>query len=139
NRIFSCSFKSMSSVIIAPDLNLPAVPGRATSSKDGEVTVSLPPKISPQRFVNGEIHDWYRTVHGFSDHLVAMLLDRFQIKPGQKVLDAFCGTGTTVVECMKRTVASVGIDASPLSCFVSAVKANWTLRPQHLLGLLREA
>src|SRR5437899_2797607 len=123
----------MSCVIIARDLNSPAAHARTTSSKDGEVTVSLPPKISPQRFLNGEIHDWYRTVHGFSDHLVAMLLDRFEVKPGQKVLDAFCGTGTTVIECMKRQVASVGIDASPLSCFVSAVKANWALRPEHLL------
>jgi hypothetical protein len=98
--------------------------------------VSSPPKISPQRFLNGEIHDWYRTVHGFSDHLVAMLLDRFKVKPGQKVLDAFCGTGTTVVECQKRAIASAGIDASPLSRFVSAVKVNWAIKPDHLLGLL---
>jgi len=27
----------------------------------------------PQQFLNGEVHDWYRIVHHYSDHLVAKL------------------------------------------------------------------
>src|SRR3990170_1625393 len=71
------------------------------------------PSLGPQRFMNGEIHDWYRIVLGYPDHLVSYLLDEFQLKPGQLILDPFCGTGTTLIECMKRQIDSVGIDANP--------------------------
>jgi len=44
---------------------------------------------------------------GYSDHLVAKLLDEFKLSVGDAVLDPFSGSGTTAVECMKR-VSSVG-------------------------------
>jgi hypothetical protein len=95
-------------------------------------------KPSPQRILNGEVHNWYRMILGFSDHLVADLLDEFHVQPGDTVLDAFCGSGTTLVECMKRGVDAVGIDANPLSCFSSRVKTNWRLTSSRLLELLDE-
>ncbi len=90
----------------------------------------------PQRFLNGEVHDWYRIVLGFTDHLVADLLNEFDVKPGGMVLDPFCGTGTTLIECMKRQVRSVGIDANPSSVFAARVKTNWLIRGERLLELL---
>jgi hypothetical protein len=90
-----------------------------------------------QRCQNGEVHGWYRCVHGFADHLVGMLLDKFGIHPGEKVFDPFCGTGTTLVECIKRGIYSVGIDANPASCFVSKVKTTaWNMKRDRLLELL---
>lgn len=91
-----------------------------------------------QRFLNGEIHNWYRIVMGYSDQLVGQLLDLFYIKPNEIVLDPFCGTGTTLVECMKRGIKSVGIDANPSSCFAANVKTNWSLNSARLLELLEE-
>ena len=88
-----------------------------------------------QRFINGEVHRWYRTVHGFADHLVSDLLDRLSVVPGQTVLDPFCGSGTTLVECMKRGIASVGVDANPASCFISQSKTTWKAKPEHLREL----
>lgn len=96
------------------------------------------PKISAQRFLNGEVHNWYRSVHGFSDHLVGYLLDKFGIEPGKSVLDPFCGTGTTLVECMKRGINSLGIDSNPSSCFSSRTKTTWNLKRSRLLALLEE-
>src|SRR6266540_3550661 len=90
----------------------------------------------PQRFLNGEVHDWYRIVLGFTDHLVADLLNEFDVKPGGMVLDPFCGTGTTLIECMKRQIGSVGIDANPSSVFAARAKTNWSLQSVHLLQLL---
>lgn len=90
----------------------------------------------PQKFLNGEVHDWYRIVLGYSDHLVADLLKEFHLKPGHRVLDSFCGTGTTLVECMKERIESVGIDANPSSCFAAKVKTNWSLKEERLLELL---
>jgi hypothetical protein len=69
---------------------------------------------------------------------VSNLLDEFQLKPGQFLLDPFCGTGTTVIECMKRQINSVGVDANPSSAFAARIKTNWDLRPERLLELLRE-
>jgi hypothetical protein len=99
--------------------------------------ISPPPvQMPPQAFMNGEVHGWYRTVWGYSDHLVGKLLDEFASPANARVLDPFCGSGTTLVECMKRGVDSAGIDANPVSCLAARVKTNWTLRPDRLLALL---
>ncbi|OGG57688.1 hypothetical protein A2765_06130 [Candidatus Kaiserbacteria bacterium RIFCSPHIGHO2_01_FULL_56_24] len=89
-----------------------------------------------QKFVNGEVHNWYRIILGYSDHLVSHLLDEFKIQPGQIVLDPFCGTGTTLIESKKRGVEAIGIDANPSSCFAARVKTNWSPNPQTLLDLI---
>ncbi|MBI3759613.1 MAG: DNA methyltransferase [Deltaproteobacteria bacterium] len=79
------------------------------------------------RLSDSAIHDWYRFVLAFPDHLVADYLDKFGIEPGQTVLDPFVGTGTTLVECKKRGIASVGVDANPVTAFASRVKSNWDI------------
>lgn len=92
----------------------------------------------PQKFLNGEVHDWYRIVHGYSDHLVAKLLTEFDLSHKQRVLDPFCGAGTTLVECRKLNIESVGIDANPSSCFAARVKIGWDVRPARLVTLLAQ-
>ena len=99
---------------------------------------SQPKKPTAQAILNGEIHNWYRLRLGYSDHLVSDLLDEFSLSPGDRVLDPFCGSGTTLVECMKKGIDSVGIDANPSSCFASSVKTNWSLQAGTLLTLLDE-
>jgi DNA modification methylase len=84
--------------------------------------------------LNGEVHDWYRIILGYSDHLVAGLLDDFDIGPDQRVLDPFCGTGTTLIECLKRGISATGVDANPSSVFAAQVKTRWNLDPGVLLG-----
>ena len=100
--------------------------------------IAQPPQktVLPQAFLNGEVHDWYRLVLGYSDHLVGGLLDEFEVRPGSRVLDPFCGAGTTLVEAMKRGLVATGIDANPSSFFAAKVKTNWDLRGETLLGCL---
>jgi hypothetical protein len=86
-----------------------------------------------QRFVNGEVHDWYRLILGYPDHLVGRLLDEFGVQPGDHILDPFCGAGTTLVEGMKRGVWSTGIEANPSSHFAARVKTNWQLLAKTLI------
>jgi Putative RNA methylase family UPF0020 len=109
---------------------------RGSRSSYRQDTVDSP--ILPQTFENGEVHDWYRTVWGYSDHLVAGLLEEFGTDRTTRVLDPFCGSGTTLVECMKRGVDSAGVDANPVSCLAAKVKTNWRLRPDHLSHVWRE-
>jgi len=91
-----------------------------------------------QYLANGEIHDWYRFVLAFPDHLVTEILDRFGAVEGETVLDPFCGTGTTLIESMKSGLHAVGIEANPVCVLASKVKTNWNLRPSELLSALDE-
>lgn len=92
-------------------------------------------KTNPQKILNGEVHNWYRIALGFSDQLVSTVLDRFALKAGDWVLDPFCGSGTTLVECKKRGIHSIGIDANPSSYFASKVKTNWSVGTRTIAKL----
>lgn len=70
-------------------------------------------------------HDWYRFILSFPPHLVREYLTRFGISANQRVLDPFCGTGTTLVECKKLGIPSVGVEANPMAYFASRTKVHW--------------
>jgi DNA modification methylase len=80
-----------------------------------------------QHLEDARVHDWYRFVLSYPDHLVAEVIQKFNVRRGQSVLDPFVGTGTTLVECKKRGIHSIGIDANPVTAFASAVKTNWDI------------
>ena len=69
-------------------------------------------KLAPQ---DRAAHNWFRFVLSFPPHLVRDYLAKFHIQAGHCVLDPFCGTGTTVVECKKQGIASVGVEANPMA------------------------
>lgn len=73
------------------------------------------------------IHDWYRFVLSFPPHLVRQYLEDFNIKSGDVVLDPFCGTGTTLVECKKNGINSIGIEANPIACLATRAKTNFEI------------
>ena len=98
-------------------------------------------EYQPKR-INGEanklsiedrpVHDWYRFVLSFPPHLVRDYLHSFGITKQHRVLDPFCGTGTTLVECKKLGIASVGIEAHPVTHFASSTKVGWSIDPDQL-------
>jgi tRNA G10 N-methylase Trm11 len=71
------------------------------------------------------IHDWYRFVLSFPPHLVRDYVQRFGLSEGSCVLDPFCGTGTTLVECKRLGVNSVGLEANPMPWFATNSKVDW--------------
>lgn len=93
-------------------------------------------KNNGKKFLNGEIHNWYHIVLGYSDQLVNHIIEKFQLDENSKVLDPFCGSGTTLIECMKNGIPSIGIDANPSSVFASKVKTQWDLDHEKLLNVL---
>jgi SAM-dependent methyltransferase len=45
-------------------------------------------------------------------------------KPGQRILDPFCGSGTVLVEAMAAGRAATGVDASPLAVLIAKVRTS---------------
>ncbi len=87
------------------------------------------------------VHDWYRFVLSFPPHLVRHYVERFDLVPGSVVLDPFCGTGTTLVECRKLGLNAIGVESNPLAAFASNVKTDWSPDPArftaHARGIAR--
>jgi DNA modification methylase len=79
-------------------------------------------------------HNWYRFVLSYPSHLVRQYLEQFEVTRSGVVLDPFCGTGTTLVECSKLEIASIGIESHPMSHFAARVKTNWDVNPDAVMN-----
>lgn len=89
------------------------------------------------------IHDWYRFVLSYPPHLVKNYLHKFNIDKRHCVLDPFCGTGTTLVECKKHGISSIGIEANPVVHLMAETKTRWdidsTALVKHAEAIAKEA
>ena len=106
----------------------PVAQGSARSSPDRN-------RLKPE---DRAVHDWYRFVLSFPSHLVRDYLTAFGVDSTQRVLDPFCGTGTTLVECKKLGIPSVGIERNPMAGFASRTKLDWSIAPDALVSHARE-
>lgn len=85
------------------------------------------------RFEDRAAHDWYRFVLSYPAHIVRTYIERFDLNSNHTVLDPFCGTGTTMVECKKHGIPSCGIEPNPMAAFASRTKVNWEIDPEELV------
>ena len=99
---------------------------------------SVPSDRNKLRSEDRAVHDWYRFVLSFPPHLVRDYLERLSVGPSDTVLDPFCGTGTTLVECKKLGIASVGIESNPMAHLASQVKVDWSVDASTLLEYAEE-
>lgn len=72
----------------------------------------------------------------FLPHLVRDYVTRFELDRRHTVLDPFCGTATTLVECQKLGLRARGLEANPMACFATQTKTDWTA---SAAGLWRHA
>jgi len=102
------------------------------STQENQPQVQQPPREDNKlRLEDRAAHDWYRFVLSFPAHLVRTYIDRFGLEQTHKVLDPFCGTGTTLVECKKLGIQSYGIEPNPMASFASRTKADWEIDPMQ--------
>jgi len=70
------------------------------------------------------IHNWFYFKEGFSRDFVSLMMDWLRIRANCTILDPFCGAGTTLLTSKEMGVNAIGVDASPLSVFVTQVKTE---------------
>lgn len=80
------------------------------------------------------IYNWFYYKEGFSRDLVFNILQKFEIPKGSKILDPFCGTGTTLFAAKQLGYNAIGYDTLPLAVFVS----NTKLQDNYDMKLLQE-
>lgn len=68
------------------------------------------------------VHGLHEYKGKFNPQVVRGILNSLGITSGQRVLDPFCGSGTSLVECAYGDIESVGFDLNPLAVFISRTK-----------------
>ncbi|MFN3527528.1 MAG: DNA methyltransferase, partial [Candidatus Altarchaeaceae archaeon] len=71
---------------------------------------------------NIPIYNWFYYKEGFSRDFVMLFLDKFNVNPGNVVLDPFVGVGTTLLACKEKGINAIGFDVHPVALFASKVK-----------------
>jgi hypothetical protein len=104
------------------------------AAQDAQLLASQSPREGNKlRLEDRAAHDWYRFVLSYPAHLVRTYIGRFGLEPTQTVLDPFCGTGTTLVECKKLGIESCGLEPHPMAAFASRTKVDWEVDGKDLL------
>lgn len=68
------------------------------------------------------VHGLHEYKGKFNPQVVRALLNIFDVSKGGKVLDPFCGSGTTLVECAHFGAHGYGTDLNPFAVFVANAK-----------------
>ena len=76
----------------------------------------------PERVAHSGIEGIHPYPAKFIAELPRALMDALPVPQGTAVLDPFCGGGTTLAECQRRGLPSVGIDLNPIACLMARVK-----------------
>lgn len=101
-------------------------------SRRGRDSFPSPREDNKLRLEDRAGHDWYRFVLSFPAHLVRSYIERFGLEPSHTVLDPFCGTGTTLVECKKLGIPSRGVESNPMAAFACRTKVSWEIDAARL-------
>ncbi len=87
----------------------------------------------PERERTKHVHRLHPYLGKFIPQLVEVLLGRY-FAPGQRVLDPFAGSGTTLVQALESGLDATGVDVAAFNCLLSEVKT----RRYNLFTLERE-
>jgi len=76
-----------------------------------------------EKRVSGLTHNFYRYPARFSPEFAREAILQFS-NENDYILDAFMGSGTTIVEALANGRYAFGVDINPLSCFITKVKTT---------------
>jgi site-specific DNA-methyltransferase (cytosine-N4-specific) len=68
------------------------------------------------------VHGLHEYKGKFNPQVAKSLLNIFGAHPRHSILDPFCGSGTTLVECSHMRIRGVGIDLNPFAAYIANAK-----------------
>ena len=118
-------------------MKAPAQEQRSSLPEGFEYRLHLGPAATSRELKSAPRHRWFYFPHSFSPRLVFQLFDEWRLREGDRVLDNFVGSGTTLLAAQERGLTAVGVDMSPLAVMVSNTKAS-TYDPASLRCTLKQ-
>ncbi len=79
------------------------------------------------------VHRWFRYSAGFSAEWVKNVVQEYN---ANRILDPFCGSGTTLIAAAGEGAYSMGIEAHPFISRIAKAKTNWRVDVGELDDLL---
>ena len=79
------------------------------------------------------VHGLHEYKGKFNPQIAKAILNVFGIKRGDHVLDPFCGSGTTLVECSQLGANATGYDVNPLAVYLANAKLRALITPYSVL------
>jgi hypothetical protein len=90
---------------------------------DLDLDLSWSEQQLPERERTKHVHRLHPYLGKFIPQLVEVLLDRHLVR-GQRVLDPFAGSGTTLVQALESGMSAAGCDVAAFNCLLMRVKAG---------------
>lgn len=101
----------------------------AQATKEGRAVELLQSRLERASGSGASRQSTRYSVHGlheykgkFNPQIARAILNIFQVSAGARVLDPFCGSGTSLVECSHVGISAVGLDINPLAVFLANAK-----------------
>ncbi|NMN56852.1 site-specific DNA-methyltransferase (cytosine-N4-specific) [Xanthobacter sp. SG618] len=89
----------------------------------------------PRQATRYSVHGLHEYKGKFNPQVAKAILNIFGVGTGSRVLDPFCGSGTTLVECAHLGAVGVGTDMNPLAVLLANAKLTCLATP---VAVLRE-
>jgi DNA modification methylase len=91
--------------------------------RDLDLDLSWSERDLPERERTKHVHRLHPYLGKFIPQLVEVLLGRY-FRSGERVLDPFAGSGTTLVQALESGLDATGIDVSAFNCLLMQVKTR---------------
>ena len=107
-------------------------------------TVASQVLASDWEYLDADTRYLTHNIHRYSGKFIPQIAGRaveLLTRPGDVVLDVYCGSGTTLVECALRGRTGIGVDLSPLAILIARVKTTPVAqrRLRSMISSLRHA
>jgi site-specific DNA-methyltransferase (cytosine-N4-specific) len=79
------------------------------------------------------VHGLHEYKGKFNPQVARAILNIFGLRAGARVLDPFCGSGTTLVECAHAGISGFGVDLNPLAVYLTNAKLRALSTPSEEL------
>jgi len=82
------------------------------------------------------VHGMHEYKGKFNPQVVRGILNTLGATPNSKIIDPFCGSGTTLVECAHVGMSAIGCDMNPLAVYITNAKMKALATPEEILRVL---